>query len=165
MAARPSIFDLGPRARVVFAVVWLGAQATLIATARLRPEHSFGFRMFSESTTVEMHLSRRTFDGDVVSEDRGGWWTRTRSGARIHLSMRDYIDAPELSFYDSRMPAAYGEAAEMARLQVALDDTLARLGDDDRTTAAFIVDVKLRRGGRPPVDVRIESRTRTLDAR
>ena len=72
MAARPSLFDLGPRARVVFAVVWLAAQAALIATAGLRPEHAFGFRMFSESTTAELHLYRRTFDGELVSEDVGG---------------------------------------------------------------------------------------------
>jgi hypothetical protein len=165
MAARPSLFDLGPRARVVFAVVWLAAQAALIATAGLRPEHAFGFRMFSESTTAELHLYRRTFDGELVSEDVGGWWTRTRGGARVHHSMRDFLDAPELSFYDTRMSASYGQAAELSRLQHALDDTIGRLGDDDVTTAAFVVDVRLRRGGGPPQTVRVESRTRTLDAR
>ena len=165
MAARPSLFDLGPRARVAFAAAWLLGQAALIATAGWRPEHAFGFRMFSESTTAEMHLSRRTFDGDLVSEDLGAWWTRDKSGARVHLSMRDYIDAPELSFYDVRMPASYGEAAELWRLQRALDDTIGRLGDDDRTTAAFVVDVTLRHGGGAPRTVRLTSRVRTLDAR
>jgi hypothetical protein len=163
MAAHPSVFDLGPRARVVFAVVWLGAQAALIATAGLRPEHAFGFRMFSESTTEEMHLYRRTFDGELVSEANGAWWTRDKNRARIHHSMRDYIDAPELSFYDVRMPASYGEAAELWRLQRALDDTIGRLGDDDRTTAAFVVDVTLRHGGGEPRTVRLESRARTPD--
>lgn len=155
---------LGPRARVAFAVVWLGAQVTLIATAGLRPEHAFGFRMFSESTTAVLHLHRRTFDGELTSEEQGGWWTRDKGGARVHLSMRDYIDAPELSYYDERMPAAYGQEAELWRLRRALDNTLARLGDDNRTTAGFVVDVTLRRGGGPPSTVRVVSRARTLDA-
>ncbi len=165
MAARRSIFDLGPRARVAFVALWLGAQAALIATADLRPEHAFGFRMFSESTTEVLHLSRRTFDGDLVSCDNGAWWTRTSRGARVYLSMRDYIDAPELSFYDIRMPASYGRAAELARLQAALDYVIGRLGDDDRTTAQFVVDVALRSGAGVQSHVTVESRTRSRDAR
>ena len=160
VAARSSLFDLGPRARVAFAVAWLAAQVALIATAGLRPEHAFGFRMFSESTTAEMHLYRRTFDGELVSEESGGWWTRSQSGARVHLSMRDYIDAPELSFYDLRMPASYGQQAELWRLQQAIDQVLDRLGSDDVTTAAFVVDVKLRHAGGPPRTVRLESHSR-----
>ena len=165
VAARRSIFDLGPRARVAFAVVWLGAQAALIATADLRPEHAFGFRMFSESTTAVLHLSRRTFDGELVSCDHGAWWTRTSRGARLYLSMRDYIDAPELSFYDLRMPASYGRAAELARLQAAIDYVIGRLGDDDRTTAQFVVDVALRSGAGAQSHVTVESRVRKPDAR
>ncbi len=165
MAARSSIFDLGPRARVAFAALWLGAQGALIATADLRPEHSFGFRMFSESTTAVLHLSRRTFDGDLVSCDNGGWWTRTSRGARLYLSMRDYIDAPELSFYDVRMPAAYGRAAEVARLKAALDYVIGRLGDDDRTTAQLVVDAQLRSGAGVESRVTVESRVRSRDAR
>ncbi|HEX8953072.1 MAG TPA: hypothetical protein VF945_14555 [Polyangia bacterium] len=165
MAARRSIFDLGPRARVAFVAAWLAAQAALIATADRRPEHSFGFRMFSESTTDVLHLWRRTFDGELVSCDSGAWWTRTSRGARLRLSMRDYIDAPELSFYDVRMPASYGRAAELARLRSALDYVIGRLGDDDRTTAQFVVDVALRSGAGAESSVRVESRTRTRDAR
>jgi len=165
MAARASLFDLGPRARVAFAALWLAAQAVLIATAGLRPEHAFGFRMFSESTTDVLHLSRRTFDGELVPCEQGGWWTRDRNGARIYHSMRDYIDAPELSFYDVRMPASYGRAAELARMQAALDYVIAHLGDDDRTTAQFVVDVALRSGAGAESQVHLESRRRTLDAR
>jgi hypothetical protein len=165
MAARPSVFDLGPRARVGFVALWLLAQAALIATAGLRPEHAFAFRMFSESTTEVMHLRRRTLDGDLVSCDSGGWWTRDRNGARIFLSMHDYIDAPELSYYDVRMPASYGRAAELARLKAALDYVIGRLGDDDRTTAQFVVDVALRSGAGVQTLVQVESRARTLDAR
>ena len=165
MAARSSVFDLGPRARVVFAATWLAAQAALIATAERRPEHAFAFRMFSESTTVVLHLSRRTFDGELVSCENGGWWTRTSRGARLYLSMRDYIDAPELSFYDARMPASYGRAAELARLKAALDYVIGRLGDDDRTSAAFVVDVALRSGAGATSHMQIESRARTSDAR
>ena len=165
VAARSSIFDLGPRARVVFVALWLGVQLALVATASLRPEHAFAFRMFSESTTDVLHLSRRTFDGDLVSCDGGGWWTRTRNGARLYHSMRDFIDAPELSFYDIRMPASYGRAAELARLRAALDYVIGRLGDDDRTTAQFVVDVNLRSGAGAQSHVTVESRTRTLDAR
>ena len=165
MAARPSIFDLGPRARVAFVAAWLTAQAALIATGDLRPEHAFAFRMFSESTTAVLHLRRRTLDGDLVSCDHGAWWTRDARGARHYLSMRDYIDAPELSFYDVRMPASYGRAAELARLEAALDYVIGRLGDDDRTTAQFVVDVWLRSGAGARSHVTITSRMRKLDAR
>lgn len=165
VAARSCFFDLGPRARVAFAVAWLVAQAALIASAERRPEHAFAFRMFSESTTVVLHLQRRTVDGDVVPCEGGGWWTRTSRGARVQLSMRDFIDAPELSFYDVRMPAAYGRAAELARLGRALDYVIGRLGDDDRTTLAFVVDVELRSGAGAISHVRLESRARTIDAR
>lgn len=162
MAALPSLFDLGPRARVVFASLWIAAQVTLIATASLRPEHAFAFRMFSESTTDVLHLWRRTFDGELVSCEQGGWWTRDRDGARVYLSIQDYIDAPELSFYDVRMPASYGRAAELARLRAALDYVIGRLGDDDRTTAQFVVDVALRSGSGAQSSVRLESRARAL---
>jgi hypothetical protein len=165
VAARSSIFDLGPRARVVFVAIWLAAQIALVATASLRPEHAFAFRMFSESTTDVLHLQRRTFDGDLVSCDGGKWWTRTKNGARLYHSMRDYIDAPELSFYDIRMPASYGRAAELARLKAALDYVIGRLGDDDVTTAQFVVDVELRSGAGAQSHVTIESRKRKLDER
>ena len=72
---------------------------------------------------------------------------------------------PSFSFYDVRMPAAYGRAAELARLQFALDYVIGRLGDDDRTTAQLIVDVALRSGAGAADDVRIVSRSRTRDAR
>ena len=145
-----------------FVVVWLAAQAALIATGDLRPEHAFAFRMFSESTTAVLHLQRRTFDGELCLRKGAGGRAARRA---LYLSMRDYIDAPELSLFDARMPAAYGRAAELARLRAALDYVLGRLGDDDRTTAQFVVDVALRSGAGAESRVTVESRARRLDAR
>jgi hypothetical protein len=156
-----SLFDLGPRGRVAFAAVWLAAQALLIATAELRPEHAFAFRMFSEGTTAELQLSRVTFDGTIEPAARGAWWTRDRRGVRRRLAVRDYIDAPELSTFEVPTPAAYGRAAELSRLGYALDDVVARLGDDDATTAQLVVDITLRRSGAPPEQRRVVSRQRS----
>jgi hypothetical protein len=155
--------DLSPRARVVFAALFLLTQAVVIATASLRPDHAFGFRMFSEATTARIHLLRRTADGTEVATDGGGWWTRDRRGGMRHVAFRDYVDTPELSYFDTPLHAAYGGAAELARLQAALDYVVDRLGDDDRVTVGLIAEVELRRGGRAPTHARLQSHPRSLD--
>ena len=43
---------------MVFAALWIAGQAALVLTAGGRPDHIFGFRMFPEASTIEIHLWR-----------------------------------------------------------------------------------------------------------
>jgi hypothetical protein len=66
------VIDLGPRTRVAFAAAWIAGQAALVLTAARRPDHAFGFRMFPEASTIEIHLSRETERGSLDAP-RGEW--------------------------------------------------------------------------------------------
>jgi hypothetical protein len=68
----------GPK--TAFAVAWLGTQAVLVVGAGSRPDGAFGFRMFSESSTIEVHLFRETGDGTRASVDGGEWVAKDEHG-------------------------------------------------------------------------------------
>jgi hypothetical protein len=151
------VLDLGPRARVVFAAGYLAAQGALVATAPLRPDHAFGFQMFSESSTMSIHLSRRLRSGGSADVPSGGEWTAPGpDGAPRRFSWRDRIKDPLLGNLDTTMQAAYGAAAQVARVQAALDDVAAHL-DGDAETRALVADVTIRKNGRDPATVQLTS--------
>ena len=52
------VLEVGPKARVIFAAIWIAGQSALILTAGRRSEAAFGFRMFSESSTLSFSLTR-----------------------------------------------------------------------------------------------------------
>ena len=67
IGARPGVFAASVRSvsrlrhlRVVFSALWIGGQAALVLSAGMRPDHIFGFRMFPEASTMEIHLWRDT---------------------------------------------------------------------------------------------------------
>jgi hypothetical protein len=142
------VLELGPRARVAFAACWIAAQSTLVVTAAGRSDGAFGFRMFPEASTIEIHLQRRVGDR-LVPVPRGEWSARDASGQLRHFAWRDRVRDPVLSVLDERRFASYGADAQLARLERALDEVTDHLADDAET-AQLQAEVLLWRNGRGP---------------
>jgi len=142
---RHGVLDLGPRARVVFAACWIAGQCALVVTAPLRSDHIFGFRMFPEASTLEIHLSRITA-GATLPVPSGEWSASDARGQLRHFSWRDRVRDPVLAAVDVRVFASYGVDAQLARLQRALDDVADHLDGDDETRR-LRADVIVRKNG------------------
>jgi hypothetical protein len=154
----PTALDLGRRARVVFAGVWIVGQVALVLTAARRPDHIFGFRMFPEASTIEIHLLRDV-GARTVRAPRGEWSARDTSGQLRHFSWHDRVRDPVLSSIDMRVFASYGVDAQLARLQHALDDVVDHLHEDEETRR-LRADVVVRKNGDEPTLVTLVSRPR-----
>jgi hypothetical protein len=160
--AKASFLDVGVSGRAALGFVYLAVQGALLATAGQRPDGVFSFQMFNESSTIAIQIGRRvtTPEGGtaVVSTD-GGWETGDgRGGTRI-FRWTDRVRDPTLATLGRPVHAAYGVAAQLFRLQHALDDVAAHL-DGDVATRALVADVSIRRNGREPYETRLESRAR-----
>ncbi len=157
--------DLGPRARVVVAGLWVAGQAALIATGGMRPDNAFAFRMFSESSTIQIVLYREVeaISGEGTQLVRvgadGSWVATDDNGDPQRFSWRDRVADPTLSRLDVTEHASYGADAQLARLRAALDDVMAHTNNDTQTIA-LVADVTVRRNGRPPEHVRLTSAAR-----
>lgn len=149
---RPSA---GANWRVAFGAAWIALQLTAILTAARRPDGAFGFRMFPESSTVTVSLFRELGGARVPVPD-GAWTARDEGGAPRAFSWKERVRRPELSSFDVEMHASYGAAAQLARWQAALDDVAAHV-PADRETRRFSLDVTVRRNGREPRLVRLDS--------
>lgn len=143
------VLELGPRARVAFAAFWIAGQSALVLTAGLRPDRSFGFRMFPEASTIEIHLQRVLADGSTRPAPGGEWSARDASGQLRHFAWRDRVRDPVLSALDERRFASYGADAQLARLQRALQDVSDHIAEDDETTQ-LRADVVVWPNGRAP---------------
>ena len=125
-------------ARVAFAAVWIGVQATLISTAGERPDAAFGFRMFAESSTIEAQLTRtavrRGRTVELPVED-GTWTTRDDTGRVRTQSWHDRVKDPALASFDRTFAASYSAAAQVSRWQAALADVALHLEPDGETRA------------------------------
>jgi hypothetical protein len=154
----PGALDLPPRARLLFAASWVVLQAALVLTARTRPDGIFGFRMFPEASTLEIHLSREV-GGRWVPAPGGEWSARDAAGQLRHFSFRDRVRDPVLSSLDVRVFAAYGADAQLARLGRALDDVADHVPEDGETTR-LRAEVTVWRNGRDPATTVLASRPR-----
>ncbi|HEY8076608.1 MAG TPA: hypothetical protein VIF62_20930 [Labilithrix sp.] len=143
--------------RVAFAAAWIVAQIALILTAGQRADGAFGFRMFSESSTIKLVLYRDV-DGARVHVDGGAWTARDAGGMPRRFSWYDRVKRPE-SVFDAEVHASYGAAAQIARLQSALDDLATHI-PDDAETKRLVLDVTVRRNGREPYVVHLVSAPR-----
>lgn len=155
----------GLRTRVAFAATYLSVQAILIATAAHRPDRAFGFQMFSESSTVRFALLREvdapSGHGALVLHAGDGEWTaRGLEGTLRHFSWRDRVKAPELAVFGVTRDAGYGAAAQLARMQAALDDVAEHI-PNDAETRRLLADVTVKRNGREPSVVRLASAPRS----
>lgn len=158
------MLDLGPNARVVFAALYLSGQCALIATAGRRPDAAFGFRMFSESSTLRATLARAIdapsgHGAVVVPVSDGAWNARDRTGTPRRIRWSDRVHAPELATFDATMHAPYGAAAQIARWKAALDDVASHTPDDAETRQLFL-DLTIRKNGRDPFTVHLASTPR-----
>jgi hypothetical protein len=117
--------------------------------------------MFSESCTTRLALFREVDAPSghgtlLVPAAHGEWSALDLGGARRRFEWRDRVKAPLLSTFDVTFEAGYGERAEIARVQAALDDVAMHL-DGDAETRRLVVDATFRRNGREPVVVRLSS--------
>jgi hypothetical protein len=136
--------------------VWLVAQLALIATAGQRPNHAFGFRMFSESSELEVHLARRLRGAaGLVPVEHSQWMARDRDGRphRIHWGYLMGQNGPRL---DGPGRAPYGARTQLAALEAALS-WVATHTPEDAETAQLVADVLVWTNGRPPQHLRFES--------
>lgn len=143
--------------RIAFAAAWIGLQAGLILTANRRPDGAFGFRMFSESTTIKVSLFREVGGSRVRVED-GKWSAKDATGVVKRFSWNDRV-MPNLAVFDVEWAAAYGEAAQLARWQGALDDVFAHTVDDAETRR-LALDIVVKKNGREPHTVTLVSAER-----
>lgn len=144
--------------RVLFALLWIGLQVGLILTAGRRADGAFGFRMFPESSSMKVVLYRELANGQRVHAEQGVWTAHSSNGVNHRLTWYDRVPIPYWVF-DQEMAASYGAAAQLVRLQAALDDVATHM-PDDAETKRFFLDVTMRRNGREAVTHHLESRER-----
>ena len=145
--------------RLAFSVAWIAAQIALVLTAGQRADGAFGFRMFSESSTLRLALYRELPGGARVHVDGGTWTAHDAGGMVRRFSWYDRVKRPEMSVFDTETHASYGAAAQLQRLQIALDDVAAHTADDSETQR-LLLDVTVRRNGREPYVVHLASAPR-----
>jgi hypothetical protein len=160
------VLDPGPPVRVFFAAAYLACQAALVWSASHRPDRAFGFQMFNESSTMQIALSREveapSGHGTIaLPVPHGEWVARDESGSPHRFAWHDRVRAPELCAFDRPAQATYGTAAQLARLQAALDD-VATHTPEDKETLRLVADVTLHRNGREASIVRLASPSRSL---
>jgi hypothetical protein len=154
------VLDLGPRSRVAFACGWLALQSALVLTASARADGVFGFRMFPEASTWEVHLGRALRAGEIPAP-QGKWSARDASGQVRHFEWRDRVRDPVLSSLDARVFASYGADTQLARLQQALDDVADHVPSDDETVR-LVAHVRVWRNGRAPESITLGSHVRPV---
>jgi hypothetical protein len=158
--ARRSLLDLGPRARVVFALVYAGAMVWVIGSAQWRPDHVFGFQMFNQSSKVNIRLLRRIRGRRApVPVVNGGWQARDARGVVRTFRWEDRVKDPVLRVLEKPVHAKYGLDGQLFRLEHALEDVLAHIPDDAETTG-LIASVGTLKNGRYPAVVRLEAERR-----
>lgn len=148
---------------MLFALLWVGAQLTLILTADRSADGAFGFRMLTESSTVRVALYREVMDEagrrTRAHVEDGVWSANDAGGLRRRFAWTDRVRRHELAPLDKEVSADHGTRAQLAHLQAALDDLATHL-PDDADTRRFLLDVTVRKNGREPYVVHLASAER-----
>ena len=157
------MFELGPKARRVFAVLFLAVQAGLILTAELRPDRILAFRMFNEASSLKFELFRsvKSRRGERLLPVEGGAWTaHGPDGIEREFRWSDRVRFRGLQPGGDFVHTPYGLDAQLFRLQHALDD-VASHAQADAETRALVAVAQGMRNGRPAGEVRLTSARRT----
>jgi hypothetical protein len=151
-----NLLDLGPRGRTIACAVFFGGEAILVATAGMRSDRSYGFRMFPEASSITVHVSRRLADGSLVPIERGRWHALDCSGEGHDIVWSKMVRSPAPWRLDAPVAAPYGVDSEIHRtgdaLRWVVDHT-----PQDCETRALVAKVDTRRNGRPPEEVDLEA--------
>ena len=143
------MFELGRKARVIFVVLFLGLQLGLVLTAQQRPDRTFAFRMFNESSSLKFELYRevkaRRGRRRIPVPD-GNWQARTPAGSVAEFHWTSRVRYASLTRPSQFVHAPYGLDAQLFRLQKALDDVAAHIPEDAETLALIAVVDTLKNG-------------------
>ena len=147
--------------RANVAALWVGGQVALVATGPRRADGAFAFRMFPESSTIQIDLVREVTapsgHGVVrVPVDSGRWLARDDDGVLHRFRWDDRVTDSNLYPYGQPVHASYGAAAQLERLARALDDVAAHI-PEDAETVRLVADVTVRKNGGPPTHVELAS--------
>jgi hypothetical protein len=148
--------DLGPVARRVLAVSYLGVVIAAITSGQLAPDHVFGFQMFNESSSLRIRLYREVrarHEIRLVPVTNGTWRARDREKKLHTFHWNDRVRTGSIRVLDRFVHASYGLDAQLFRLEAALHDVAANI-PADRETRAFVAVVDTLRNGRNPRTVR-----------
>jgi hypothetical protein len=143
------MLKLGPRGRVVFCALFFGSEAVLIATATMRSDQSYGFRMFPESSSITVHVDRK-LDGDEVEPIVDGRWEAEDCDGKAHTWIwNKMVRSPATWRFDKGVGAPYGVENQVQRTR----DALVWVADhtpSDCETRGFSATIEARRNGHAP---------------
>jgi hypothetical protein len=154
-----SLLDLPPKARAVFFFGYLGVQALMLIRAERSPDFVFGFQMFNESSNIRIALFRQVRRKGRVRlvPVRGGAWQAADAHGVVHdFHWQARVHDGVLGTLDSSIHASYGLAAQLFRLQLALQDVAAHIPEDHETEALVAV-VETSKNGREAGQARLKA--------
>jgi hypothetical protein len=158
-----SFLDVGPRARLAIVVAFFGLELGGIAWGQRAPDHVLGFQMFNESSRLTIHLFREVRGtGKTKGKKRllavkdGHWRAPDASGKLLDYHWSDRVRYWPLWALDRSVPAKYGRAAQLFRLQAALDDVVRHIPHDTQTLA-LVAEVETTHNGKPSETVRLRA--------
>lgn len=155
-SVRRSLLELGPRSRVAFAVFYVGVMLSVVVSAQFRPDRVFGFQMFNESSTLNIHLFRRIGQSPrLVPIADGEFYDQGHGSSRV-FRWTERVHDPTIGRLDVPTHAKYGLEGQLFRLQLALDDFVAQLPEGAQTSELVAV-VDTVKNGRAPGSVRLHS--------
>jgi hypothetical protein len=153
---RRSLLELGPRARVIFAALYVAAMLCVVVSAQFRPDRVFGFQMFNESSTMNIHLFRRVRSSRRLLPIANGEFNDAVHGAPRLFRWTERVHDPTLGKLDVPTHAKYGLEGQLFRLQLALDDFVGWMPDGVDTVGLVAV-VETLKNGRAPSTLRLTS--------
>jgi hypothetical protein len=155
--------DFGARTRLVLVLAFFGLELLGIAWGQRAPDRVLGFQMFNESSRLTVRLFREVRGKGKAKHQRrlvpvkDGQWRAPDADGKLRLHRwSDRVRYWPLSALDTSVPAKYGRAAQLFRLQAALDDVVRHLPHDTQTLA-LVADVESQRNGAPSETVRLRA--------